>query len=67
MDTRIHYRKAFGVSAPPVWHFNPYCPDYPASGYVERSDPPPAEDVCRKCAAPEQERAHSARAKTVYK
>ena len=59
MDRRIRYRKAFGVSGQPVWHFNPGCPDYPTSEYVECDDAPAVQDLCRKCAAPEERSADS--------
>ena len=54
MDGRISYRKTIGPHAPERWHFNPQCPEYPTRNYIERSDLPPAENLCPKCAAPEE-------------
>jgi hypothetical protein len=53
MEGTIRYRKRFDVDAPPLWHFNPACPEYPTGAYVERADMPPVKDLCPNCAAPE--------------
>jgi hypothetical protein len=46
----------FDATGPVIWHFNPDCPEYPTSEYVERTGMPSDKTLCRRCADPAAER-----------